>query len=91
MPSKDEWKKRNIELISKEKWIIDGNVNHGDTIELHFEAADLIIFLDINCFICLISVIKRNGKRRSDTLQYRDEKFNKDFFRFCKGIWNYYR
>ncbi|MBU3201950.1 hypothetical protein LL037_11965 [Clostridium estertheticum] len=89
MPSKDDWKKRNLELISKEKWIIDGNVNHGDTMELRFKAADLIIFLDINCFICLTSVVKRNGKKRSDTLQYHDEKFNKNFFHFCKGIWNY--
>ena len=89
MPSKDEWKKRNKELISKEKWIIEGNVNHGDTMKLRFEASDLIIFLNINCLICLTSVIKRNGKKRSDTLQYCEEKFNKEFFRFCKGILNY--
>lgn len=86
MPSKDEWKKRNGELISEEKWILDGNVNHGGTMEMRFEAADLIIFLDINLFVCLAGVIKRNGKKRSDTTQYREEKFNKEFFRFCKGI-----
>ncbi len=89
MPSKDEWKNKNTELIAKEKWIIDGNVNHGGTMELRFGAADLIIFLDINRFVCLASIIKRNGKKRSDTSQYYYEKFNKNFFRFCKGIWNY--
>lgn len=89
MPSEEEWKKKNIELISKEKWVIDGNVNHGGTMELRFKAADLIIFLDVNRFVCLASVIKRNGKKRSDTPQYHDEKFNKDFLRFCKGVWNY--
>ena len=78
-----------MELISKEKWIIDGNVNHGDTMELRFEAADLIIFLDINCFICLTSVIKRNGKKRSDTPQYLEEKFDKGFIRLCKGLWSF--
>lgn len=91
MPSKDVWKMKNIELISEEKWILDGNVNHGGTMEMRFVAADLIIFLDINRFICLASVLVRNGKKRSDTTQYRNEKFDNAFYNFCKGIWNYFK
>lgn len=88
-PSQEEWKRKIEELTSKEQWIMDGNVNHGGTMELRFAAADLVIFLDINRFVCLLSVIQRNGKRRTDTKQYQDEKFDRNFLRFCKGIWSY--
>lgn len=88
-PTEEEWEKRIEELTSEERWILDGNVNHGGTMDLRFEAADLVIFLDINRFVCLLSIIRRNGKRRSDTTQYQDEKFDQNFLRFCKGIWNY--
>lgn len=91
MPSKEEWLKKNVEFISREKWIIDGMCSHGSTMDLRFEVAELIIFLDINRFICLESVIKRQGKKRSDTAidHYHDEKFDKRFIGFCKGILNF--
>ncbi len=37
-------------------------------------AADLVIFLDINRFICMWSALKRHGKRRSDLPDYLEEK-----------------
>lgn len=91
MPSKEDWLNKNIEFISRKKWIIDGICSHGSTMDLRFEAADLIIFLDINRFICLAGVIKRQGKKRSDTAtdHYHDEKFDKRFIGFCKGIINF--
>lgn len=45
-----------------EKWIIDGMCSHGDTMDLRFETADLLIFLDINPLACLAGAIKRQGK-----------------------------
>lgn len=91
MPSEEEWLKKNIGFISREKWIIDGMCNHGGTMDLPFEAAELVIFLDINRFTCLSSVIKRQGKKRADTAMnhYYDEKFDKRFIGFCKGILNF--
>nr|WP_312577165.1 topology modulation protein [Sedimentibacter sp.] len=91
MPSKEEWLKKNKEFISKEKWIIDGMCSHGGTMDLRFEEADLIIFLDMNRLICLTGVIKRQGKKRSDTAlnHYHDEKFDKRFIGFCKEIINF--
>ncbi|GFZ33225.1 topology modulation protein [Clostridium zeae] len=86
-PTKEEWIKKVMELTSKERWIIDGN--HTNTMELRFKAADLVIFLDINRFICLASVLLRNGKKRSDTPEYLEEKFDKAFLRFCKGLWSF--
>ena len=89
MPSQSEWKARNLELVAGEKWIIDGNVNHGDTMALRYAAADLVIFLDINRVVCLARVISRNGNKRADTSQYRYEKFDGRFLRLCLGILNY--
>ena len=86
-PSKDEWEKRQIELIAKDKWIIDGN--HTNTLELRFKAAEAIIFLDINRPTCLFSVLKRHGKKRCDLPQFLEEKIDKDFFRFLKGLWSF--
>lgn len=88
-PPKDEWIKRQTELISKEKWIIDGN--HTDTIELRFKSADFIIFLDMNRLTCLAGVLKRYGKKRSDMPQYLKERFDIEFFKFFKGLWNFSR
>ena len=86
-PPKEEWIKKQMELISKKKWIIDGN--HTDTMELRFKATDIVIFLDINRFVCLVSVFLRNGKKRSDTPQYLEEKLDKGFLHFCKGLWSF--
>jgi len=86
-PPKEEWIKKQMELISEEKWIIDGN--HTDTMELRFESADLIIFLDINRFICMASVFIRNGKKRSDMPQYLEERLDMELFKFYKGLWNF--
>jgi hypothetical protein len=83
--------KKISDLFQKKKWIIDGMCSHGSTMDLRFQASDLIIFLDINRFICLCGVIKRNGKERSDTVinHWRNEKFDKIFFEFCKQIINF--
>lgn len=86
-PPKEEWRKKQTELISKEKWIIDGN--HTDTMELRFERADLILFLDINRFVCLAGVLKRSGEKRSDWPQYLEEKLDRGFFHLCKGLWSF--
>lgn len=86
-PPKDEWIKKQTEFTSKDNWIIDGN--HSDTMEMRFKSADLIIFLDINRFTCLISVFKRYGKKRSDMPQYLNERFDIEFLKFFKGLWNF--
>lgn len=86
-PPKEEWLRRQTELVSKEKWIIEGN--HTDTMELRFEAADIILFLDVNRFVCLNGVLKRSGKKRSDWPQYLEEKLDKGFLQLCKGLWRF--
>ena len=73
MPSEDEWLRKMTEFVSKEKWILDGIVSLGAAMDLRFKTADLIIFLDMNPLICLAGIIKRNGKKRSDTTILRAE------------------
>jgi len=84
MPSREEKIARQKEMMSGEKWIIDGN--YDSTMEIRFAAADLVVFLDINRFGCLFSVMKRTGKKRSDLPDYLEEPkvFSKDFFRFLQ-------
>lgn len=75
--------------MKQNKWIMDGNYN--STLELRFLAADLVIFLDINSFLCIISVLKRHGKKRSDLPDYLEEKIDSEFFEFCRMIWNFHK
>ena len=87
--SNEEKIARQQEIISGEKWIIDGT--YGSTMELRFSAADLIIYLEINRFVYMWSAVKRTGKKRSDLPDYLEEPkiFSRDFFQFCTWIWTF--
>ncbi len=61
------------------------------TLELRFEKADLIIFLDVNRLVCMHGVLKRQGKKRSDMPHYLEERFNIEFLKFIKGLWDFPR
>jgi len=56
--------------------------------EIRFEAAELIIFLDINRLVCLGSILKRRGKRLGWPL-FLKERIDRGFFRLIKGMWTY--
>ncbi|WLR55568.1 DNA topology modulation protein [Mesobacillus subterraneus] len=85
---KDEQRKVQNDLVNKEEWIIDGN--YGGTIDIWLNAADTIIFLDINRTICVYRAFKRmvqyRNKTRPDMGEGCEERFDLDFF---KWIWNY--
>jgi adenylate kinase family enzyme len=84
---RDEWEERQRQLISGDEWIVDGN--YTGTMELRFERAELIIFLDVNRIVCLMGVLKRRGKKRTDIPDYLDERLDKGFFRMCAGLWRF--
>ncbi len=46
------------DLVREQQWIIDGNYLSAS--ELHLNAADTIIFLDISPLVCLQRIIKRH-------------------------------
>jgi adenylate kinase family enzyme len=52
-----EWAAKMAQLVQGERWIIDGN--YGSTMELRLEAADAVIFMDVNTMTSFYRVLKR--------------------------------
>jgi adenylate kinase family enzyme len=50
------------DLTNQDKWIIDGN--YRTSIDMRFERADTIIFLDFPKWKCLLRVLKRTLNRK---------------------------
>ncbi|MDR2686379.1 MAG: hypothetical protein LBB75_01390, partial [Oscillospiraceae bacterium] len=89
-PPDEEWAREHRELIAEEKWILDGNYIQGGAMEARCAVADLVIYLDVNRLVCLISAVLRNFKTRADDgPQDFQEKWDKKFFGLCKAIWDY--
>lgn len=82
-----EWIEKQRKIISTEKWILDGN--YDSTLELRFKACDVVVFLDINPFVCIFSAIKSHGQKRTDLPDYCTEKFDREFIDFLKFIWTF--
>ena len=84
----DCWQKIHQKLIEGDCWIIDGN--YGNTMDLRLEAADTVIWLDFNRYLCLWRVVKRYlqyaGKTRPDMVWGCSERFNWEFLQY---VWNF--
>ena len=78
------WAQRVEELSDKASWIIDGN--YGGTMEIRFQKADTIIFLDRSKWICIYRVLKRvilnYGRTRKDMAKGCKEHFSWTFIRY---------
>ncbi|MDH6307331.1 adenylate kinase family enzyme [Dysgonomonas sp. PFB1-18] len=85
-PEKDQWQKKVTELVSEPKWILDGN--YISSLDIRLKEADTIIFLDINRWICILSVLKRimQGNIRDDMALGCKERFDT---KFLKYVWSY--
>lgn len=87
-PAKEEWHKKVDELISADKWILDGN--YGGTMERRLARADAVIFLDYPRLVCLWSALKRqiqfHGKTRPDMGPECEETLD---FVFLKYVWGF--
>ncbi|MFA5075965.1 MAG: topology modulation protein [Patescibacteria group bacterium] len=72
-PEKSGWRKKVLELIKTDRWILEGN--YKSTLDIIAPATDAIIFLDINRSVCLWRVFKRRIlKDRIDKLNNCEEK-----------------
>ena len=84
----DRWLEIQQELIKGDRWIIDGN--YGNTMNLRLEAADTVIWLDFNRYLCLWRIVKRylkySGRIRSDMAMGCPERFNWKFLRY---VWDF--
>ena len=87
-PDRDRWQEIHQELVKSDRWIIDGN--YGNTLDIRLAAADTIIWLDFNRYLCLWRVFKRSfqylGKVRPDMAAGCPERFNWEFIRY---VWNF--
>ncbi|NIK79694.1 adenylate kinase family enzyme [Paenibacillus castaneae] len=85
---KNEQRDVQEELVSHDSWIIDGN--YGGTIDIRFQAADTIIFIDLSRWICIIRVLKRRfqyrNKTRTDMAEGCEERISLEFL---KWVWEY--
>lgn len=86
--ARDEQIKIQQQIIQDKEWIIDGN--YGGTMDIRFQEADTIIFLDLLRIICIYRAIKRaiqyRNKSRPDMVEGNKERLD---FNFYKWIWNY--
>ena len=74
--TRDEFDVKLSELLSKDKWIIDGD--YSRTYEIRMGKADTIIFLDYPLDVCLKGVESRIGKPRPD-IPWEEESFDPEF------------
>lgn len=62
--SREEFDRRLAEIMSSDRWIIDGNYNR--TLEMRFEKCDAVFLLDFPTEVCLAGAAERIGKKRED-------------------------
>ena len=87
-PDPNLWQEIHQELVTRDRWIIDGN--YGNTLDIRASAADTIIWLDFNRYLCLWRVFKRSsqyfGRVRPDMAAGCPERLNWEFIQY---VWNF--
>jgi adenylate kinase family enzyme len=85
-----KWLQIQQELIKGNSWIIDGN--YGKTMGIRLAAADTVIWLDFNRYLCLWRMCQRYlkypGKTRPDMAANCPERLNRKFIQY---VWNFPR
>ena len=74
--TREEFDTKLNELLSKDRWIIDGD--YSRTYEIRIQKADTIIFLDYPLEVCLEGVESRIGKPRTD-IPWKEDIFDPEF------------
>ncbi len=84
----DDWNQKVGNLISGERWVMDGN--YWSTLAMRSQAADSIIFIDIPRRISYLRIflrfLKFRGRSRPDLAEGCPEKIDRDFLEW---IWYY--
>lgn len=90
-PPKAEWKERVAELVTGERWVMDGN--YSGTLAERVAMCDTVVLLDYPRLLCLYRVIKRavhfRGVVRPDLSAGCPEKLPD--LAFLHWIWSYPR
>ena len=87
----DEWKRRVVELLRRDAWIMDGN--YGGTLPERVAAADTVILLELSRLRCLYRVfvrsVRHRGRTRGDLHPECPEQLPD--LEFIRWIWQYPR
>ena len=79
-----EFADQQLQIISKQRWIMDGN--YISTMDLRLQQADTIIFLDLPTISCLWGILKRylryRKATRPDMTEENDERLNIEFIKY---------
>jgi hypothetical protein len=60
---RDEWVATQDLLVSRDGWIIDGDLGQFDVVETRLRAADTVIFLDFSFLCCAHRAIRQSRER----------------------------
>ena len=80
------WRALQIELLSGESWIADGN--YGSTLDIRFQRADTVIVLAPPRLVCVAGALRRSLGRHGEAVQAPGcpERVDVEFLRW---IWRY--
>lgn len=74
--SSDEFDEKLLEILGKDRWIIDGNYNR--TMEMKLQKCDTVFLLDFPTELCLEGVKSRIGTKRED-MPWVETEFDEEF------------
>lgn len=87
---REEFDQKLADVLSRDRWIIDGN--YGRTIPERLARCDAVIYLDLPRLVCLTSVFKRiisnHNHSRIDMADGCPERFD---WNFVKWVWSFNR
>ncbi len=81
--SKEVFRERLQKVLSREKWIIDGN--YGSTMEMRMAECDTVFFLDFPLEVCIEGIRQRQGKPRPD-MPWIETEDDEEFLEFIKNF-----
>ena len=81
--SKEIFIERLQEVMSKSKWIIDGN--YSGSMEMRIKECDTVFFLDYPTEVCMDGIRDRKGKPRSDMPWIENDNTDEEFIAFIKN------
>jgi adenylate kinase family enzyme len=85
---RDEWEAIQQSLVSRDRWVIDGN--YGGTLDVRLRAADTVVFLDLPRTLCVRRIITRRlryaGRSRPDMAPGCEERLTWEFIHW---VWTF--
>ena len=79
---KEIFRQRLQNVLSLDRWIIDGN--YGSTMELRLKECDTVFFLDFPLKVCIEGISERKGKPRSD-MPWVETEDDEEFLEFIRN------